>query len=273
MRVVSGGSVGDEVALTPALLAFRRRFPNEKIALTVRRPELFDGLSWLDEGTDSGRVVNVALGGDDVSHLAQHYGQQLGVRVFDTRPMISLTTDELVRARDILLERAGSGRLLLAVDTWAGWPSRRYPHWDTALNVLRGIRSMRGDPEITVVEVGATVPDCFGETRGERRLHGADVSLVDQLSLRETAAAIAYCGAYAGNDSGLAHIAAAVATPNVVAYAPKPWWSRAYESTVPVYPAKHPHGCSERCHESCIATIDPVAIAEAIDFALGSPHR
>ncbi len=45
---------------------------------------------------------------------------------------------------------------------------------------------------------------------------------VDQLSLRETARLLASCGAVVANDSGLAHVAAAVGTPVVMIFGPTP---------------------------------------------------
>jgi hypothetical protein len=45
---------------------------------------------------------------------------------------------------------------------------------------------------------------------------------VDQLSLRETAGLLASCGAVVANDSGLAHVAAAVGAPVVMLFGPTP---------------------------------------------------
>ena len=47
-------------------------------------------------------------------------------------------------------------------------------------------------------------------------------SLIDQLTLRETAAVLAAAGAVVGNDSGLAHLAAAMGTPTVMVFGPTP---------------------------------------------------
>ncbi|MCA1612885.1 MAG: glycosyltransferase family 9 protein [Acidobacteria bacterium] len=45
---------------------------------------------------------------------------------------------------------------------------------------------------------------------------------IDRLSLRETARLLASCGAVVANDSGLAHVAAAVGTPVVMIFGPTP---------------------------------------------------
>ncbi len=47
-------------------------------------------------------------------------------------------------------------------------------------------------------------------------------SLVDRLSLRETAAVLASAGAVVGNDTGLAHVAAAVGTATIMIFGPTP---------------------------------------------------
>lgn len=47
-------------------------------------------------------------------------------------------------------------------------------------------------------------------------------SFAGKLSLRETAELLAAAGAFAGNDSGLSHIAAAVGTPAVMLFGPTP---------------------------------------------------
>ena len=47
-------------------------------------------------------------------------------------------------------------------------------------------------------------------------------SLIDQLTLRETAALLAAAGVVVGNDSGLSHMAAAVGTPTVMLFGPTP---------------------------------------------------
>ena len=77
--------------------------------------------------------------------------------------------------------------------------------------------------------------ECFEDvvlvgTADDVRHHDATVlcfpghvrSLLDQLTLRQTASLLAAAGAVVGNDSGLAHMAAAVGTPTVILFGPTP---------------------------------------------------
>jgi heptosyltransferase-1 len=68
-----------------------------------------------------------------------------------------------------------------------------------------------------------------GTAEDLRRADGACVEFppharlfIDRLSLRETAALLASCGAVVANDSGLAHVAAAVGAPVVMIFGPTP---------------------------------------------------
>lgn len=270
MRIVSGGSLGDDVALIPTLRALRRERPHEAINLTVRNPDVFASLAWLQGDDDDGTSWNLALGGNLREHLSRCYGHQLGVHVFDVAPRMELRGHELMAAHALLADHVGRGAQVLAVDTWAGWPSRRYAlaHWQMVVDTVR-----EAMPDVAVVEVGKSVPDCMGVTRGDGRLAGTRASFVDRLTVRETAALLAACNVYAGSDSGLAHVAAAVETPNVVLYGPKPWWTRAYPSTLPLFAYdSHPCTCDELTRDcgapSCVDRIDPARVASAVLEAL-----
>lgn len=264
MRVESGGSLGDEVALTGALRAYRATFPSERIALTVRHPEVFETLSWLEAAEDNGAVYRLRLGGDryDREHLVIDYGGQMGVNVFDTKPEIALGAYELASGAGVVAAYAGRSKTL-TIDTWAGWPSRRYSRWEAVVDYLLTLA-----PDLCVIEVGASVPDCDGRTRGDVRLRRASAQLVDLFSVRETASIIAWSNLYVGSDSGLAHVAAAVGTPQVVLYGPKPWWTRAYSTTCWVVP-EYACECDEHCSRGCVDSIPPLRVASAIAARLG----
>lgn len=68
-----------------------------------------------------------------------------------------------------------------------------------------------------------------GTAEDLRRADGTNIEFapharlfVDRLSLRETAGLLASCGAVVANDSGLAHVAAAVGVPVVMIFGPTP---------------------------------------------------
>lgn len=271
MRVESGGSLGDEIALIGALRAFREAFPSERIALTVRYPEVFERLEWLDGPEENGNVFRLRLGGDPTNreHLVTDYASQLGVNVYDLTPDIELDENEIAYGAGLIDSLRGWGtERFVAVDTWAGWPSRRYAHWPEVFASLAAIA-----PGLGIIEVGKTVGDCDGQTRAGARLGSIAVDMVDKLTVRETASVIAACDLYVGSDSGLAHLAAAVGTPQVVLYGPKPYWTRAYKTTFPVIPVA-PCACSaEHCAQGCVSTISPFRIASAITASTDSRSR
>ena len=256
MRVVLRGSLGDVVVVTAAIREYRRYRPAERVHLETNRPELFVGNPRL-EGTqeEDQQTVRLPLGGGyPLGHMAHAYGQAMGIRVVDTTPEIFLSAAEQAVAAEIPL-----GERTLAIDTWAGWPSRRVSHafWEA---VATGAQQAGWG----VVEVGAHHRDCTGAVRWAA-LPGVD-SLVNKLSVRETAAVLARVTVYAGCDSGLAHLAAAVHTPQIILYGPQPWWTRAYRSTIPLFPAACACLAKERCQaaQHCLDEITPDDVLRAL---------
>lgn len=239
MRLILHGSLGDEVAVTGLVRALRRQRPRERLTVDVRRPELFAGNPHLVGGSeDDGVTVHLPLGGDGVHHLVDAYGAACGIVVDDTTPELFLTEDEHAWADSLLLP-AGT----IAVDIWSGWPSRRWPF--VRFMALVDALVLAGHQ---VVEVGATVPDCAGATRSGP-LPNVSRSFLDRASIRQTAALLTRCALFVGNDSGLAHLAAAVGTPSVVIFGPVKAEQRRYATTVPVLTSTGgcPNGCAEQC--------------------------
>ena len=125
------------------------------------------------------------------------------------------------------------GDIVVAVDTRAGWPTRRWAH-ERFEELARRLKKELG---AIIVEVGKTTPDCLGRTQAES-LSEADVSLVDRLTIRQTACALSRSSYFLGNDSGLAHLAAAVRTKAFVIFGPVSHTTRAHGARVP------PPGCA-----------------------------
>jgi ADP-heptose:LPS heptosyltransferase len=82
--------------------------------------------------------------------------------------------------------------------------AKRWPHFPALAAAF---------PDVAVVGTADDIKDC-GPFPPHARL------LVDQLSLRQTAGALASAGAVVANDSGLGHVAAALGVPTVLLFGP-----------------------------------------------------
>ncbi|HET8586467.1 MAG TPA: lipopolysaccharide heptosyltransferase II [Candidatus Limnocylindria bacterium] len=142
-------------------------------------------------------------------------------------------------------------------------PARRYP----VDRYASAARSLVDEHGWRVVVVGGEDDANLAE-RLVTRLGGRAVSLAGRLNLGELAALIARAPLFIGNNSGPAHLAAAVATPAVVLYAltnPQhtPWGvpSRVLSHDVPCrncYSSVCPAG-----HHLCLLAIEPAEIVAA----------
>jgi hypothetical protein len=246
------GSLGDEVALTALPREIRKNDSEEKIFVECNRPELFETNPHIHPRNEvGGRLIDLKLAPDyTVGNLVHQYAKQIGLTcVSDSTPDLYLSG-----------EKGAIDPWKIAIDTWAGWPRRRWPieNWRKVAHCLK-------DRGYTVVEVGATVPDCIGRKRSE--FIGFGQCLVDKLSVRQTAYFLRECRLFIGSDSGLMHVAAAVDTPQVVLYA-VPWYGRAYQSTSPLFSLSHlACGCGEWCEHADrrIDAIEPKHVIDAIE--------
>ena len=169
------------------------------------------------------------------------------------------------RAVAARLSRAGvdASRPLVVVHPGASAESRRYPASRFGVAAERIARAT----DATIVLSGAADERALiDETRAAMRL--PTISLAGQLDLGELAALIEAADVLVANNSGPAHLAAALATPVVDLYAltnPQhtPW-------LVPARVLNHPVPCrnclKSRCpegHHDCLRRVAPEAVAAA----------
>jgi ADP-heptose:LPS heptosyltransferase len=103
------------------------------------------------------------------------------------------------------------------------------------------------------------------------------VTIFVDLSLPEITALASKARLFVGNDSGIAHIAAAVNTPSVVIFGSsnrnhwRPWTDAANEIVYEKFPCQPCPGyeCKEFGEPKCILSIKPQKVFEAIDKILG----
>ena len=124
------------------------------------------------------------------------------------------------------------GRNWLAVAPGANWPGKRWPA--EAYRAL--VENMADDFDAVVVLGGPE--DCTAA----RVLHGAHPALLElcgRTTLPVAAALLARTRAFVGNDSGLGHIAAALAIPTLTVFGPgqperyRPWGPRTHVTFAP----------------------------------------
>ena len=244
MHIKINGGLGDDVILTAAVREYSLKHPDERLSLDVRHPEVFLNNPHVMSGSKDNQVfIELCLAPhydglapplDLPSTIAHYYGKQIGVRVVDPTPEVFLAEGELS-----MYPRRPN---VVALDTWAGWPNRRWP-----LERFKALVDMLHERGMKVVEVGKSVPDSF-RTMRHASLPNVDESLVDRQGIRETAAFFASSGMYLGNESGLVHLAAAVGTPQVVICSMAvSWWTRSYRTTCVIAPLT---ACKDKpCHD------------------------
>jgi heptosyltransferase-3 len=100
----------------------------------------------------------------------------------------------------------------------------------------------------------------------------------DDLTLPEITALASKAKVFVGNDSGIAHIAAAVNTPSVVIFGSsninhwRPWTDAPNEIVYEPFPCQPCPGyvCAEFGEPKCILSVSPDSVFEAIEKVLGS---
>ena len=107
------------------------------------------------------------------------------------------------------------------------------------------------------------------------------VKAFDDLSLPEITALASRATLFVGNDSGIAHIAAAVNTPSVVIFGSsnrdhwRPWTGAANEIVYEKFPCQPCPGyeCKEFGDPRCILTVRPRQVFDAIERVLGQNKK
>jgi ADP-heptose:LPS heptosyltransferase len=228
--VLPKGGLGDELTYTPMVREVRRRMPREKLILdTIKYPCIWERNPYVDGGKeDCGLAVHVHHDKEiDAGSLPRKFARQLGIELLEDTPEIFLSPEEL--AQDLGLE---DWKRTVAIDTWATWPSRRWPG-DRFVELAKRLTAQGW----RVLEVG----------RHDGQRIPCAKSFMNGLTIRQTAVLLGRCSLYLGNDSGLFHLAAAVGTPQVAIFGPIEPRKRAYWNTVGTR-------SQEACHKECYVT-------------------
>ena len=177
---------------------------------------------------------------------------------------------DLLFMRRLLVERGiGPRQPFILMHPGASAPSRRYPP-ELWAEVIRGLSRRRSWPIVMTGEAGESAAVDAIRTASGQKMH----SLAGQLKLGQLGAAISLASVVVSNNTGPAHMAAAIGTPLVDLYAltnPQhpPWQvnSRVLFHDVPCrfcYKSICPQG-----HHECLTKVAPTQVIDAVCSLMG----
>jgi ADP-heptose:LPS heptosyltransferase len=137
------------------------------------------------------------------------FGRQFGLVLDDAHPRLQNDPAVVDRVQSLLKKKETRQGPLIVIHTGPSWPVREWPHesWASLAQELE----RRGFAK--VVRLGTSSHPALGTVDLET-IPGV-ISLVNQLTLEESAAFISLGQLFIGIDSGLLHIAVAVGTPAI----------------------------------------------------------
>jgi ADP-heptose:LPS heptosyltransferase len=142
------------------------------------------------------------------------FGRPFGLTLVDDHPPLHHEPAVINRVKSLLEKKEITSRSLILIHAGPSWPVREWPSsaWAGLVAELKqhGFNS--------IVQLGTRNHLALGTVDGDA-IPGV-ISLVDQLTLEESAALIAQGSLFIGIDSGLLHIAAAAGTPAIGLWGP-----------------------------------------------------
>jgi len=259
MRLQVTGGIGDEICLNGLIREIHRVQPDMRISATTGRfPEVLLHNPYLSSPDPSDKPIHLATQQHEtIGNIVVSYGKQTHMKIYDNSPALYLAETELHKYQL-------PHKPVIAIDTFAGWPSRR---WKEDNYMELGTRLMKNN--IYVIHVGKQIPDCYGTVSSFAL--PCDLSLINKTTIRECGSLLSDCDLFIGGDSGLFHVAAAVKTKQVVLFSQKKWYSRAYNTTYSLYAYDE---CLPSCKETCMNTrhcLDTITVDDVmrmVDIAL-----
>ncbi|MBC7900306.1 MAG: glycosyltransferase family 9 protein [Saprospiraceae bacterium] len=206
---------------------------------------------------------------EHVTHSAE---QQLallgfvGVPVQDRPKSRLAVTDEAMRSMEHKIDASGPFALFHPAAAFAT------KQWATE-NFARTAEYLYEKGIHTIAVAAKSESNVLERLQDESRIR---ITTSDDLSLPEITALASKAILFVGNDSGIAHIAAAVGTPAVVVFGSsnvnhwRPWTDAANELVYEKLPCQPCAGyiCKEFGEPKCILSVEPESICEAIERVL-----
>jgi ADP-heptose:LPS heptosyltransferase len=222
------GALGDIICTFPAVLQLKKRHPKAAFVYSCHRdfvhlPEMGAITKHVTTASfDKGTVWSFFFEeiyhfryGDEIDGcvstrtIIEEFCVQHGVAVTDEHPHLKINPQALSRVRSLLLDYPLSVGPLVFFHLGPSWPVREWAHacW---IDLARALES-QGFSNIILLGVDKHVE--LGTVPGFT-VPGV-VSLVNRLTVEETAALVSIGGLLVGIDSGLLHLAASTDTPAV----------------------------------------------------------
>lgn len=211
------GALGDVLLTIPAIRGLKERYPGCQITFLtyknngeiIKDHPLIDRIIFPSQKIDFHRydlIFNLEYESRPYMHMVDAYCQVAGVQPSSKELSIVLDRPELDFAKNYLGDhQITPNQILIGLHTGgSSWPCKLWglENFRYVLNFFLENFPFR------VVELGAK--DC--------QPLGLDMNLIDQTSIKQTAAILNYCDLFLGIDSGLLHVAAAVKTPIVAVF-------------------------------------------------------
>lgn len=226
---IRSGAIGDLLFLTPALEAFKIKYPKSRVGLScfekhhhlfkATGPELFDDLlpyplplDYMEQFQKAVSLENVVeLAGS--KHATDAFAEALGVTVTIYYPSYHVLEQEREWAA-CSLPKGDKPRVALQLR--ASVRNRDYPmaQWNEVISGLVG----RGWEVLLYGSKGQVPPLPKGSP--------AEVIDCSSMTFREAAAVLETCDAFCGVDSAFVNLCPALGVPAIGLYGPFPWQSR-----------------------------------------------
>ncbi|GAB4031436.1 MAG: hypothetical protein Fur0012_08610 [Elusimicrobiota bacterium] len=270
-------SMGDNICILPALSALKEKFPKISFHLTPDSTYLsLLSLSSVFSGPEreplpGEKTLEFHFASNLSVHLKDEFASQAGLW------QESLPAPEIYLSEKDKIDFEPEGKWL-AVDIRSGWESRRWP----AENFEKTCRILKEKWKVKIAEVGKNGWSSMAYFK-KGKLSCSDINFTDRLSLNQTAWVISKCGFFLGNDSGLAHLAAAVKARSFVLYGPAQAELRSHEGFTSAFFDTECYACytkglyaepelrngCPRKHHKCMKNIKPEMVAEAVAAGMG----
>ena len=144
--------------------------------------------------------------------------EALGIEPVSLFPDLRITGEEQNSAENFLNRHGWKpGQILAGIHPGSAFRAAKQKRWP-AQNFIQVIKRLHQKQFKVLLAAGPAEQSLAKEIA--QAAGGNVINTNAELSLRATAAAIQFCRGFISNDSGIAHIAAAVATPLVVLFGP-----------------------------------------------------